>query len=253
MALSDEQQFELNRRLRCFFLDGSNNREEYTRVFNGLYPEESGRYAYSPLFLLRRDIYLFLRFNHFCNELKVDHIAHFPALLLADIIIEGFVFNITAKKAGEVANYDDFKEFYEKYFSFNEDERLITKQLRHALQHNFNQLIIRIKNKEKQQKNFEVIKKYLEKKRGSGIDKGINFFKLGYQLSSKFPAVAEFDSYKTREKYFLVYAKVNPVLLLDRLEIAIRHLLADIQNNDGLAINFLKNLTVDNWMKVFKN
>jgi len=249
MTLSQEH--ELKRRLKCFFFPGSSNRDEYIRVFNGQYPEENGRYAYSPLYLLRRDIYLFLRFNHFCGELKVDHIAHFPALLLADIVIEGLVFNITAQKAGEDKNETDFIYFYEKYFSFNEHERLITRQLRNALQHNFNQLIIRIENEGNQKKNFEIIKKYLEEKRGSGIDSEINFFKLGYQLSPGFPTVAEFGDYKTREKYFLVYVKVNPMLFLDRLEMAIHHLIDDIQSNNHLAISFLKNLTVDNWMKVF--
>lgn len=251
MSLSEAQQKEFSRRSRCFFLSGSNNRDAYIELFNGLYPEEGGRYAYSPLFLLRRDIFLFLRFNHFCGDLKVDHKAHFSALLLADIIIEGLVFNITAKEAGKRKNYNDFKVFYDKYFLFNEKQSLISRQLRNALQHNFNQLIIRIKNEGNEKKYFDIIKGYLEKMRGSAIDTEIEYFKLGYQLSNEFPSVAEFGDYETRDEYYLVYAKLNPMLFLDRTEMAIQRLINDMQTDDRLADNFLKNLTIDNWMKVF--
>lgn len=251
MTLSSAQQTELDRRIRCFFLPGSRNRDDYIQLFNRLYPEEGGRYAYSPLFLLRRDVYLFFRFNHFCGDLKIDHIAHFSALLLADIITEGLVFNITAEKAGEEMADDDFKVFYERYFSFDENERLITRQLRNALQHNFNQLIIRVQNEGRQQKNFQTIKKHLESKGGSIIDSRITYFKLGYQLSPGFPSVAELGDYEARENHYFVNAKVNPMLLLDRLEMAIHRLMDDIKYDNRLALNFLKNLTVDNWMKVF--
>lgn len=251
MTLSEEQKKELGRRLECFFFDGSKNRDEYIREFNGRYPEKNGRYAYSPLYLLRRDIFLFLRLNHFSGALKVDHIAHFPALLLADIIIEGLVFNITSQKAGKEKGNNDFREFYKRYFFLNEDESLITRQLRNALQHNFNQLIIRVENKGKEKNSFNLIKKYLVGIKGSTIDKEVNYFKLGYQLSTAFPVVAEFGDYEVRDNYFLIYAKVNPMLFLDRLEMAIHRLIDDIQNDDRLSINFLKNLKVDNWMKVF--
>lgn len=251
MALSEAQQFELNRRICCFFFSGSHSRDEYIQVFNSLYPEKREYYAYSPLFLLRRDIYLFLKFDHFRDDLKVDHIAYFPALLLADIIIEGIVHNITAEKDNKKKTDEYFKVFFDTYFSFNENERLIVRQLRNALQHNFNQLIIRVKNKDRQKEYFETIKKHLENQKGIVIDKKLDYFKLGYQLSPEFTSVAEFGDYESREDHYLVGVKLNPKLFLDRLEIAINRLVDDIKNDDRLAVNFLKNLKVDNWMKVF--
>ncbi len=242
MSLTKIQQTELDRRIRCFFLPGSHDRDVYIDLFNSLYPEKNEHYAYSPLFLLRRDIFLLLKF---------DHIAYFPALLLADIIIEGLVSNITAVTAGKNKSNNDFKLFYKKYFSFDDHERLIIRQLRNALQHNFNQLVIHIKNNGRQRHIFLTIKKYLENKISNTIGKKITYFKLGYQLSPKYTAIAEFGNYEPRKNYYLVKAKVNPRLLLGQMEVAIHKLMYDIKHDDRLALNLLKNLSVDNWMKVF--
>jgi hypothetical protein len=90
---------ELDKRLEFFFFDSSKPREKYSQRFNELYPKEIK--AYSPLYLIRRDIYLLrnlFEFKKIAEEFSIDHRGDFTALLLADLLIEGLVSNLLASK-----------------------------------------------------------------------------------------------------------------------------------------------------------
>lgn len=230
---------EFTKRSVLFFFPPEKRRSEYRAQYLALYPEEKIP-AFSPLYELRSQIKNFRESEQW-----------FPAMIFAEILVQGLVTQITARLAGVRSTEADFDDFYYRFLSLSPVERIIVRELRNAREHNFGQLFGRVR---RDHPHFKVLYDYFQSF-GQHIPDKIDFFKLAFSLSDTFTTTASFSvalsSATLRENYILLHAEVNPFLFIEKIENAITALQTELPNNPLYRTHFLNNLTRDNWMRVY--
>lgn len=238
-AMRDKQRInsEVKSRLELLFFDPSKSQADYDTLFKQLLPN-SHQIAHSPLYQLRNDMV-------FC--MKND--KWLPAILLADIIVDGLVCYITAQKADKEVSDKDYSFFYEQFCGFSRNEGFFIRLLRNARQHNFGFLSSRVYPEGKSRKNFNKLKKILESE-SVFVTPEVQFFKLHFPSCHNFNVVASFERAILRSDYTLLDIEINPRLYIEKVESAIKKLKEEIQSSSSYQTNLMNNLTMDNWMRI---
>lgn len=235
----DAQRDEFTKRSILFFFPPEKRRSEYRSQYLALYPDEKIP-AFSPLYELRSQIKNFRESEQW-----------FPAMIFAEILVQGLVTQITARLAGVRTTESDFDDFYHSFLSLSPVERIIVRELRNAREHNFGQLFGRVR---RDHPHFRVLHDYFQSF-GQTIPNAINYFKLAFSLSDTFTTTASFSvalsSSALRQNFILLHAEVNPFLFIEKIERAITALQTELPNNPLYRTHFLNNLTRDNWMRVY--
>lgn len=234
-----DQSSEFNKRFEQFFSPPEQSREEHLRRYRALYPDEPVP-AYSPLYELRSNILRFRQNNQW-----------FPAMIFAEILVQGLVFNITAQQAGDKMKEGDFDDFYQRFLILSPTERIIIRELRNAREHNFGQLLGRVR---RSHPHFSVIEKYFQRF-NKAFNPTIEYFKIAFSLSNSFSETASFrvaiSSSSVTSGYVLLHAEVNPLKFIEKVELGVANLQSELPNNQEYRQHFLENLTRDNWMRVY--
>lgn len=238
-TLMDAPPDEFTKRSILFFYPPERRRSEYRAQYLTLYPDEAIA-AYSPLYELRSQIKNFRESDQW-----------FPAMIFAEILVQGLVTQITARLAGVRTTEADFDDFYHTFLSLSPVERIIVRELRNAREHNFGQLLGRVR---RDHPHFRVIREYFESF-GKTIPDSIGSFKLAFSLSNTFTTTAALSvaisGSALQQDFLLLHAEVNPFLFIEKIERAITALQAELPNNPLYRTHFLNNLTRDNWMRVY--
>jgi hypothetical protein len=125
---------------------------------------------------------------------------------------------------------------------------------RNALQHNFFQLVGRVKKKKDNSKNKEYyfLKEYVESL-GHEVKEKV-FFKINFVISDDklIDFITKLGEVKNEDAYFLINIEINIFNYFNSLESALIELEIDIKNKKELTDRFLNNLKMKNWMKVFE-
>lgn len=234
----DTDASEFDKRFELFFAPPDQPRSEHLAQYTALYPNESVP-AYSPLYELRNHIWRFHQNNQW-----------FPAMLFAEILVQGLVFNITAPRAGHEVTESDFDDFYERFLSLRPIERIIIRELRNAREHNFGQLLGRVRPG----KHFAVIQDYF-RSFGKKFPTEVTNFKIAFSLSNEFSATAALQvaisSAAVTRGCVLLHAEVNPQKFINTIEQGVKKLKNELPTNPDYKKHFLENLTRDNWMRVY--
>ena len=230
------------KKLALYFFDPLKSEEKYSQEFYHLSGQREYK-AYSPLYLLRRHMYIVST----PSKLAPNETPYLPALLLMQIAIEGMV-----KGLGYPESYEDF---YLKYLNKDPIQQLGIRLFRNGLEHNNYQLYSRCgRDDPHTRKQFsQLIEYFIENKKA---DKGelvsVDYFKVTFTLSPTEselivePPVIE----KKYNSYFLVRILIRPFHLLERFENGIKQLHKDVACNQRILNLFDKNITIDNWMKI---
>ena len=227
----------LKARLELFFFDPTRSQDDYDNSFRSYFPNQK-TVARSPLYELRREL-----------RECVERQKWLPAVLIADIIIGGLVFNITAKEAGSKVAEEDYRSFYKTFCGIGDAEGFFIRLLRNARQHNFGLLISRLYRKDRKSDKFKTI---LESN-SVIVDPEVKFFKLHFPSSLDYEEVAAYSNAQVKSSHILVNIKVNPRLYTEKIESAIKPLKEYIAQNESYARNLMNNLTMDNWMRIYSN
>ena len=228
---------QLKARLELFFFDPIKPQGDYCNSFKDYFPNQK-TVVRSPLYELRREL-----------RECVERQKWLPAVLIADIIVGGLVFNITWNQAGAYPKENDYDFFYKKFCNFNRNEGYFIRLLRNARQHNFGFLISRLYRKDKKSDKLKTI---LESN-SVAIGPEVKFFKLHFPSSLGYGEVATYSNAQMRGDHILVNIKINPRLYTEKIESAIKPLKEYIAQNESYARNLMNNLTMDNWMRIYSD
>lgn len=228
----------IDKRLDLFFFDPTRSHDDYNIEYTRLFPKDLPGYA--PLYELRAQI-LDLRGKQ----------QWLPAMLLADITVEGLVLNITAEDAGLRTKESDFEEFYETYFNFANDEGFLVRMYRNARTHNFAQFLGRVDNGHRSQKQFSDLKSKVENLTHQKIGSEVTVFKIYLMATTGLKGVAELlPDCEIKDSYAVLRVVINPERFLDAFEQAVAKLELDTRSDQRLRDNFENNLPPRNWYGV---
>lgn len=208
----------LQEKIELFFFDPVKSREEYIEFYKKVNPDriakESGRYRYSPLYLLLKDIRYCYGIGLEFNPIR----EHLNTAEFAGIVLLRIAFNNTVKRIYS----GRFAHFAKKYMGIADPESVdAINLLRNALEHSYYSLsIIRKKDKVK------------------------IYFSLGYYDW----IIKKAENWK--RPYASEMYMVNPKRLFTSFEKGVRKLKNDISDprNEKLRNNFQSKLSLDEWV-----
>lgn len=243
----------IEEKIELYFFDPWKDEDKYTDRFFQI--NDVGLKAYSPLYLMRRQILLLSGKLIKFPAPPIWQTPYFSAVLVANIAIDGL--KDLAKVSGAA--------FYKNYLELDLIQYVGLRTLRNALEHNNFQLYHRVYNglykgnKKKHGKGeFSEIDKYLKSNKKLNHRIKLKFFKVNYLLydgSKKEiilpPKVDKIYNNKS-DKYALITFNIWPFEFLKQFEKAAEQIKQEIMNSESLKKHFDKTITIDNWMKVNK-
>jgi hypothetical protein len=238
----------LKDKLNLYFFDPKKDEDEYTAWFWKTTNQKKYK-AYSPLYLLRRQI-LLLSGELIKFKPPIHQTPYFSAILLSNIAIIGLTELLNYKKGAR-----GYNDFYLKYLGKDPIQQLGLRTLRNALEHNNFQLFTRLeKNKRATKKFFTEMLDYFKNSKDINETElnEIESFKVYFKLIDD-KGTAIITSPKIAQKYghyLLVEYRVRPFKYLKKLEKGIAKIHKEISEDRKLQELFDRTITIDNWMAV---
>lgn len=218
----------LSGRTELMFFDPKKSHDDYIEFQRKVRPDEQNA-IYSPLYLLRNEIY----------ELTIRG-QWFPAILLCQIAIDGIGTYFFNRK---------YKEFYIDYMGLKQNDYLAHRVYRNAREHNFGQLIIHLDEywKKKIYNNFILLSNSVDKDENAEI-------KISFQLSESFAEVSRVVYINLLQgkqgPYYRIEYALNPKIFIEAFENGCMKLKESVKKDKKLQKVIMEDLTEDNWMRV---
>ncbi|MFA6553779.1 MAG: hypothetical protein WCT27_05115, partial [Patescibacteria group bacterium] len=212
-------------RLELLLFDPTKDHDEYLKYLHTVRSEKNEA-IYSPLYLLRNEIF----------ELKCRK-QWFPAMLLSHIAIDGIAKYFLDNKHGL---------FYKEFMGLTKVQSLAHRAYRNAREHNFGQLSNHLNRHWKELIFRNLIAKTPQDKIPEEEMKVI--FRIAERDNPETAEISLVDSGK--EKYFRVIFSLNAVNFLDDFDRGCTKLKGQIQIDGSMQEKLMDDLTEDNWMRV---
>lgn len=240
---------ELQEKIDLYFFDPWVDEKQYAKSYLAV---ERPPKAYSPLYLMRRQILLLTGKLFDFPESLAGQIPYFSAMLLAHIAVK----NLTILSSGkEFVKYNDYLHFYHKYLGLNPLQYVALRLLRNGIEHNNFQLIMRLKGDRAPMYNeltsYFVGNLIIDKKR-MALSK---YFKITFSViegDSEYivsnPELVKFDD---QGRYIIAHFKIQPFMFLDAFEKGIKIIKQNISASPNLQKHFDQSVNIGNWMRVY--